>query len=216
MRIASLSLVLLCASGCTDLVTTEVGADRVAPIEIEGSIPGVPTDLEGCPTATVPIRWADARDATVTSAPSDTECEVTVRATEALIVDRATIEAQSQSIGAFDETALVGVDLELVELVLTDDDGRSLEDAVRQASVLVDGQPLYEGVAVGPQSPPPRSSLPESTVATFREALAAPRDVRADLELRFTFTDADAIPKRVGLGLVLQPILIVDVVRAAL
>lgn len=216
MRLAWLPFIVLCASACTDLVTTEIGEGSVAPIEIERSVSLPATAPQGCPTATIPITWPDARAASVSIAPGDAGCEVTVRASEVVVVERATVEAQAQEIGDFDETALVGIDLELVELEVTDDAGASLGAAVRDATVSLDGQPLFESVGVGAQSPRARGTLPEATVAEFREALAEPQDVRGDLELRFTFTGAKAIPEQLDVRIVLQPILLVDVLRAAL
>ncbi len=213
MRTAWIALACICASGCTDLVTVEVGADRVEPIELSETLP-LGVALTACPTVTIPIVVPGAEAATASSAPSDGGCAITAQLSNAVIVDRETIAAQKQSLGTFDVTALVGIDVELVELELVDENGRSLP--VERVTIATDDQLLFDTTIIGVQSPRPRSALPESVVAQFRSALATPADVRADLALQITFASAAAVPKRIGVRMVLQPILLIDVVRAAL
>lgn len=207
---------LLAISGCTDLVTVELGAGRVSPIEVRQEVPLRAEILRSCAPVTLPFEWPNSEGASASIAPAGAGCEVTIVVTSAVIVDRDTIVEQLASIGELDATALVGIDVELVELVLTAGDGSSLDGAITAAAVRIDGQPIFMGVSPGVQSPPPRGALPETTAAGFRAALTQPADVRADLELRFVFADPSAIPTRLGVRVVLQPIFLVDVVRAAL
>ncbi len=215
MRRLGLVLVLLALPGCTDLVTARVGAGRVKPIEVRESIPLASATLPACVPLTLPIEVPEARSATVELSPSGDACLVTVRLTSAVIVDRATIAAQLASLGTFDVSALVGIELVLNELDLTD--GSGAEADVRAVAIAVDGQALFDTTTLGPQpSPPPRGALPESTVMAFRAALKSPADVRADLTIQLTVPNAAALPKQLEVRMVVQPVLLVDVVRAAL
>jgi hypothetical protein len=189
----------------------------VKPIEVSRAIVLSPAALpSACPATTLPITVPDARAATATLAPSGDACVVTVHLDSVVLIDRDTIAAQQQSLGSFDATALVGIDLELLELDLTDESGRSLAGEVRRVAISVDGEPLFDTSTIGPQAEPPRSALPEPAVAAFRSALTTPSDVRADLDLELAFERAAPIPKRLDVRMLLQPILLVDVVRAAL
>lgn len=190
---------LLLGTACTDLVTVDVGAPNLEPVVVERDLPAGPVDAacaaaRGAVEGTVVGRDVDVPDGA---------CLVVLRSPNEVLVERAFLEANADELARFDPSALVGIDVEILELELGID-----PLGVRLS---IDGRPLVTDLEERQ-----RVALPQSLVARFREALVEPADVRADLELRVVIADPGDVPETVRMRLVFQPILRVDAVRAAL
>lgn len=213
-RMGAALLALGFLSGCTDLVTIDIGRGRIAPIEVNRELDVGGGTLLGCPKIERSFAAEGAASASASLTPVTTGCRARLRLEDALLVNRANIERIGGMLAGFDRTALVGIDVEVDELAL-DGDGERLEsDSTHELSVLLDEQIVLS--AIEPESVPGRrEALPESVVDAFFRAVDAEEALRVDLELQLTFREGARLPDTLRLHMLLQPILRVDVIRAA-
>jgi hypothetical protein len=215
LRAACLALVTMLGSGCTDLVTVDVGPDRISPITFERELVLGGGALAGCPAGESTLRPDGALGGSASITPVATGCLARVVLRDALLVDRETVSRVADSIEGFDTTALVGFDVAVDELTIRGD-GVALGSATIAAlEIRLESEPVL--AAPSPESVTgDRVALPEPVVDAFLEAVELEHELRVDVEVRLTFRPRARLPDRLGVRLVLQPILRVDVVRAAL
>jgi hypothetical protein len=214
LRAVSLAFVML-ASGCTDLVTIDVGRDRLSPITFEREVVLGGGALASCPAGESALRPDGALGGSASIAPVASGCLARVVLRDALLVDRETMIRIAESTEGFDTTALVGFDVEVDELTIAGDGAPLGAETISALEVLLESEPVIE--APGPESVAgDRVALPEPVVDSFLEAVELERELRVDVEVRLTFRAGAPLPDRLGVRLVLQPILRIDVVRAAL
>lgn len=201
-------------AGCTDLVTVDVGRGEIEAITFERELVVGGGALEGCPTGERPIEPVGALTGTASVTPVETGCLAGVRLERAVLVDEATMLDIADTLEGFDTTALVGFDVEVDALELAGD-GVLLDGSIRGLTILLEGDVVLE--ASEPASlPGDRVALPQSVVDAFLDAVARRTELRVDVEVRVTFRDGARLPDRLRVEMVLQPILRVDVLRAAL
>lgn len=214
LRSFSLAFVVL-ASGCTDLVTIDVGRDRIAPITFEREVVLAGGALTGCPAGERTLSPDGALGGSASIAPVVSGCLARVVLSDALFVDRDTMVRIAESTEDLDTTALVGVDVEVDALAIEGDGVALGSEAIAELDVLLESEPVIE--APSPESVTgDRVALPEPVVGAFLESVELERELRVDVEVRLTFRAGAPLPDRLGVRLELQPILRVDVVRAAL
>ena len=217
-RHLSIALAAFLAVGCTDLVTTDIGRGEIAAIEIDRRFSldqARPRDL--CPTLTRELPPGDARAASASLAPVEIGCELTLRVEDAVLVSAASMEQHGDAVGDRDTTAIVGIDVEVDELLVEDGAGVRLgQDEVGHIVLELEGTEVVRMAGPTGQEAPIRGSLPQSLVDDFVAGLESGAEVRGDVEVRAIFTDASHIPDESRIYARLQPILRVDVVRAAL
>lgn len=215
MRLALLALpTLVLLSGCEDLVTVRVGLEPIT-FERDLKIGEVPPDV--CPSVSRDFTPASALAGTATLAPVATSCVLTVRLEDAVLMDRATVLVIREELEGADTTALLGVVVQVNEVEVTDARGAPLDPrAIDELEVGIDGVPVIPPTTLGEPLDGMEVALPQRTVDELLAGIAERREVRADLELRLSFVDPNAIPPQARVRIVLTPILLVDAVRAAL
>lgn len=208
-------LVLVLGSGCTDLVTIDVGRDRVPPIAFERELVLGGGALLGCPAGERTFDPEAALAGSASIAPVTIGCLARVRLDEAVLVESERIGAIADSIEGFDRTALVGFDVAIDELTIRGDGAPLRGESIRELTMLLDDETVLS-------APEPeevvgdRVALPVPVVDAFFEAIEARRELRVDIEVRITFREGVPLPDRLRVSMRIQPILRVDVVRAAL
>lgn len=211
---AMLPLALLLGTGCTDLVTIDVGRDRIAPIVFERQLSVGGGPAFGCPTLEREFSPEGARSGFAAMAPVTEGCTARVVLEGAEIADRNEIITIAETLDGFDTTALVGIDVVVDELTLTGDGVALGSDSLTEVELLLDGTTVLHG-------PDPasvlgsRAAVPETVVDAMLEAVADRAPLLVDVEMRATFEDA-FVPEGLHVRTVLQPILRVDIVRALL
>lgn len=199
LRTSVLSAILV--TGCTDLVTVDVGAGRIEPVTIEERVALDDLASGRCLDAERDIEAADALEGTLSVRALPSSCRVEVELDDAVLVDRATMIAIADALADLDTTALVGIDVEVLELIVP---GSTSVELGLERTTLARSTEL-----------PVRTSVPEAVVDAFLVAVEKRAELRADLTLAVAFPRGTAL-SRVDARMVLQPILRVDVVRAAL
>jgi len=213
MGAALLGVVL--GSGCSDPVSVDVGMDRISPVELERGLSLGGGALLGCPEVERSLAPDRALAASASIAPVTSGCLARLRLEDALLVDAGTVDRIADSIDGFDRTALVGFDVQVDALSLDADGAPLSSETVRELRILLEGETVLAASDPGALAGQ-RVALPESVVDAFFEAVDARRELRVDLEVRLTFREGEALPERLHVRMVLQPILRIDVVRAAL
>lgn len=206
---------MVLASGCTDLVTIDVGRDRISPITFERELVLGGGALASCPAGESTLSPDGALGGSASIAPVASGCLARVVLRDALLVDREAMGRIAESTEGFDTTALVGVDAEVDELAIEGDGVTLGSETIAALEVRLESEPVLE--APSPESVEgDRVALPEPVVDAFLESVDLRRELRVDVEVRLTFREGAPLPDRLRVRLVLQPILRIDVVRAAL
>lgn len=214
LRALSLAFVVL-ATGCTDLVTVDVGRDRIAPITFEREVVLGGGALASCPAGERTLSPDGALGGSASIAPIVSGCFARLVLRDALFVDREAIIRIAEATEGFDTTALVGLDVEVDALAIEGDGAALGSERISELGVLLESEEVL--AAPSPEDVTgDRVALPEPVVDAFLESVELERELRVDVEVRLTFREGAALPERLRVRLVLQPILRVDVVRAAL
>ena len=209
-----LAVLLIPLAGCTELVTIDVGRGKIEAITFERELVVGGGAVDGCPTGERPIEPVGALRGTASIAPVATGCLAGVRLEQAVLVDEARMREIADTLEDFDVTALVGFDVEVDALELAGD-GVMFDGSTSGLTILLEGDTVLE--ASEPASiPGDRVALPESVVDAFLDAVERRGELRVDVEVRVTFHEGAPLPDRLRVEMVLQPILRVDALRAAL
>ncbi len=201
-------------TGCEDFVTVQIALDPVA-IDRDFAIGELPPDV--CPSVTRELEPMRALAGTATLEPIAAECVLTIELDDAVLLERDAVLAVREQLAGADTTALLGIVVDVEEAELMGPGGAAIGPAALHT---IEGR--IDGVAVVPPTAPgaalaaTRVLLPRSTVDELLAAIDEGREARADLTLRLAFAGPAAVPSEARFHLALQPILLVDAVRAAL
>ncbi len=204
--------------GCDDLVTIDVESEKIEPITVDLSLDLGDQPVALCPELVVPLQIANATAASATLTPVELGCRLDIRIDDAMLVSRETLMSQAQVLEDVDTTALVGIDVVLEEVVVEDGTTNTSfpPGTIQEIGLGIEDQVVLRTTELGVQSTTVRGPLPRSLVDEFLVAIEKGTELRGDVELSLSFATASTVPPTVHIVVVLQPILRVDVVRAAI
>lgn len=199
-----------------ELATVELGAEALSPVQLERSVELGADRIPACLdfSATLP-----ANNTTVSLKNSANGCALSIGQPGLVLLDVAALERARRESGPFDVSGIRsgGVELQKLELSTAHGSPLRLADYVTFVSVQVDGQVVLDRVAPGELEGLSRQ-LPASVIDKLRSSLTNNQVATADIVLTLWLSAQTqlSLPDNLTMLLVLQPLLQVNVVDAAL
>jgi len=218
-----LPFMALAGAGChaasnavDDAVTVEVGAGTLQTVDMDRSI-----TLDGA-------RIPDCLDFNATVALTNTTvalsntargCTLTVEQPDLVLLDQQAAERAREKVGDFDVDGIRSASLELQTLDLSTADGAPLALAqyLDAITLIVDGEIVLDRVTASElQGGAVTRELPAPLLEDLKAAVKANEAASADVELSLWLRTPSELPDTLRMRAVIQPILQVNVVDAAL
>lgn len=213
---------LLGLLGCNqiqDAGTVTLDEDDLAPAVVDRRYTLASIALQECTEGTYAATEPDGDSRTVVVESRGSNCAIGLRAEDVVLFDEEQVRTASEALDGFEADGIESIDLRVEEFAVTDAAGASLIPLTRNLELAVEGTTLLTGAdlrRVGEE--PVVVSLPTELVDVATESLEQTEPITVDVEVHLVVPREElvAVPDMLVLSAVLQPLIDIDVLEAAI